>query len=1017
MTEDEPGSGDGPTDGRTARAPAGAGGPDADGKHRGRGDAAAAAAAATGRDGRLLPDGGRPGPDRRTLLTLVGAGLTGAALARGDDVLDAANAVTGAFGGRTPPEGETGHADGAALALVPPKRATHRAVRSGAWDDPGTWDGGVPDDGARVHVPGDAAVTVRSRDPARLDWVRVDGLLEFDPRVDTGLRVEDLVTTPGSVLRIGHEDTPVGPETTAEVTFLDSGPLDRDRDPELVGRGLVAMGSVDVHGAETTTWAELAAHPERGDRTLELPEPPTNWSRGDRLVVPGMAPPTDTGDDAPDDAWNEDEAVGVERVEGTTVHLDRALTNNHVPPADDLPSYVVKLNRPVRFRSESTETTRRGHVMLMAPATTVRYAEFRDCGRTDKSFAFTNPMHGDPPEDPPHPNPRARYAFHYHRTGIEAEPHEATGLSVRGSPGWGVVNHHAHAVVTESVTHDVFGAGFVSEAGNERGAFRRNFALRSEGSGDFLDSRAFKEDGKPGKVDDFGHGGHGFWLQGPAVAVEGNVAAGHRYHAFVFWNRPLIDRELGPGEGIDDRRGTVANFPVAHVEGQPELLESDHVDEGQVSSAYVSLRSVTDNVAFASAGGLDVSRHQFGFAHTRTRAWSVVDGFTAFDIGTFTTHWGKTVDPDRGNARGANAGVTVRYSNNLRLRNLRLVSGRGPDGVGFNRNTPYPFHVAIEDSDVEGFDDGVRAMVRGVTRVTGTRLANRRNLVVADEHGHPTRRVQVRDCTFERGAGGNCVLALDELENLDPGGLFGDGGPIKLDDRVAFFAEQAPGHVPVPDRKALETLGGKSELAEWTGGSADDVVGLTNRQLADRYDLAVKGRVAPSWAGSDDRVTGLLESGTHASEHEAWLEAEDGGIERPWEVEEDASASGGAYITTSGVDSKDEPPSEGHATYRFRVASGEYHVRGRVQAPDGNADSFWVRVDGGEWHRWDGMRTRGGWEWESVPGEEGPRTFALPGGEHTLTVAFREDDTKLDRLVVTDDTTEPMLAGERARQS
>jgi hypothetical protein len=961
------------------------------------------------------------GPNRRTLLSLVGAAGVGATLARGGEFAGTLSGLTGSGPSERPPGGNVNED---ALALVPDDEATHRAVNSGRWDRAATWDGGVPEDGARVVVESGVRVRLRHRDAARLDWLRLDGTLSFDPKVDTHLAVATLVTTPGSLLEIGRVGSPVRPDRAAGLTVLDSGPIDPDSDPKRLGRGILAMGAVEMVGAETTSWSPLASHPEAGDRTLTLPDAPTNWGPGDRVVVPGTNPEAD-----------EDEEAAIRRVEGTTVHLDRALDSDHLPAAPDLDTYVVHLDRNVRITSESADTKRRGHLMFMTPANTLRYVGMYDLGRTDKTRPFTDPIHGTPPEDATeNPNMKARYACHFHVTGIEAPAHEVTGCAVWGSPGWGYVNHHSNAHIRDSVSYRVTGAGFVAEAGNERGSFVRNFALRSTGSGEFLDSREFSTgEEEPGQIDDFGHGGHGFWFQGPTVRVEENVAAGHRYYAFVFWNRPLVDWELRPGEEIDDRRGTVANYPLSLVEGREPLKESDHVTNGQVSSAYLNLASFRDNTAFASAGGLDISRHQFGWDHTRVGEWSVIEGFTAHDIGPFITHWGKTVDPDQANRRGGNAGITVRYSHNLRVVGARLVSGQGRDGVGFNRNVPYPFHVSVEDSDIEGFERGLHAMVRGITNVERVRLRNRRNLVVEEEHHHPARRVRLRDVTFERGevesAPGldteddgtyrpveraNLALELDDLDDLGPRELFSADATLLLDGRAVYYEEQAPDYVPVPDRAALDALGHHGQLRELLGEDSDPgtVIGLSNRELDERYGFAVKGRPVPEDAVRDDRVTGWLQSEAAAA-RTVWLEAEAGDIESPWVRRESDSASGGAYLTTNGVESTDEPPDEGHVTYRFSVPEGRYYIRGRVRAPDGGADSFWVRVDDGAWHRWDRMRTRRGWEWESVPDHEsgGDRVFTL-GGEHVLTVAFREDGTGLDRLVVTEHESKPVLFGE-----
>ncbi|WP_435333374.1 G8 domain-containing protein [Haloarchaeobius sp. TZWWS8] len=975
------------------------------------------------------------GPSRRAVLSLLGAGAVGAGFGKFGvagltDVVSGGVTVPPPGPGASPP----GHHDhSAVMNLVPESEVTHRAKRDGPWHEASTWDGEVPDDFARVQIPADVTVTLEGGTTARLKTLRIDGALAFHPKRDSHLRVETLVTMTESVLQVGREGSPIRADHEARITFADLGPIDEDWDPERVSTGLIGMGEVRVEGASKTTWTELASHPKRGDRTLSLPEPPTNWDEGDRLVVPGMTPLVD-----------EDDEVYVTRVDGTTVELDRTLKHDHVPPKTDLPSYVVNMDRNVRLESESEEIPRRGHTMFMSQSVSVGYAALSGLGRTDKSYAFTNPLHGEPPKEVP-PNPRARYALHFHKTGIDADqPHRVEGVAVDGSPGWGVVNHHSFAHVTNSVSYDVFGAGFVAEAGNERGSFVGNFALRSEGSGDLPDSRDFdssRDRHREGDVDDFGHGGHGFWFQGPALTVEDNVAAGHRHHGFVFWNRPLIDRELRPGEEIDHIRGTVANFPLEFVDESrlPFLVESDHVHEGKISSAYLPLRSFRNNTTFASGGGLDVSRHQFGWDHERFADYGVVEEFTAFNVGPLVRSWGHVADPDHGNAEGGNNGISIRYSHNLRVKNARLVWGRGEEvtreavdddqaaehperleSVGINRNTPYPFHVVFEDCDVEGFTTGARPLPRGVTIYRNCRFANERNVSVEDGHPHPSRRIKLDGCTFERGKKGHLSLQLDEPDDRSGDEVFDPEGGVELDGRPVYYDAQRPSHVPIPDEATLDRLG-RSDLRELVPDTDPaNLVGLTNRRLYDRYGVAVKGRPVPADATRDERVAGgFLGADGAAAGTEAWFEAEATDIREPFTVDSAPSASGGKYVVARGVDGHHEPPSEGHLVYEFEAPAGEYDVWARAHGPTGEDDSIWLRVDGGQWIPWGGIGERRGWAWERAPEPDTDdwhdhRTFSLSGGTHTLTVGFREDDTRLDRLFVTGDGRTPIGYGDGA---
>lgn len=948
-----------------------------------------------------LPPGSPGGysPDRRALLTALAAGTAGAALADPGTASDLLHGIAG------PGPGETTPVD-----LVPEGRVTHRAVASGEWSDPETWeDGSVPDDDARVQVAEAVTVTVASELAARLDTVRVDGTLAFDPTVDTRIPVDTLVTTLGSTLRLGTETEPVRPDATARVVFVDRGPIDGTRDPDRIGRGLIVMGAFEVHGAETTPWTALEAAPRAGDQALSLPDPPTNWSPGDELVIPGIDP-----------LENRDERVRIASVDGSTVRLDRPLEHDHVPPAADLPAYAVHLTRNVRFVSESGEIPRRGHVMIHSALTRVRYAGCYELGRTDKSYPFTNPQHGEPPADVP-PNPRARYALHFHVTGIGADPpHRVEGCVVDGSPGWGVVNHHSHVDVVDSVTHEVFGAGFVAEAGDERGSFRRNFALRSAGSGELPDSRAFAHGDGPGHVDDFGHGGHGFWLQGPLVAVEDNVAAGHRHHAFAFWNRPLIDRPLEDGEEIRDKRGTVPNLPLLYVDGQEPLKASKHVEDGAVPSGYVRIRSFRDNTAFASGGGLDVSRHMFRWPHARYDEYGTIDGFTAYAIGPLEREDGRIVDTDGGNAQGGNVAISVRYSLNVRIRNARLL-GRGP-GVAINRNTPYAENLLVEDSYVADWEVGVRPTERGETVVRNNELSNGINVQITPEG---ERGVLVTGNEFDERRTAQVELESLDLDRLGPRELFADDWRrgVEIDGRTAYYPEQAPDHVPVPNGRALRTLADRDHererLSELLGGDPTDVVGRTNRELLDRYGIAVGGTLLPENAERNWRVSGgrLEPAPGERPAEEAWLEAQDAALGELFTVGSDPNASGGAYAVVEGAKSDDEPPDRGGVgTFEFDVVPGTYRVFGRVHTPRGHRgsqDTLWIRVDGGRWRVWEHLRASRGWTWRRLgaPERDGPVTFDLDGGTHTLEVGYRGAGVRLDRLLVASDATTPVGPG------
>ena len=143
------------------------------------------------------------------------------------------------------------------------------AVAGGAWSSVNTWRGGqIPETGSRVLIPEGIAVEIDDQFTASLDWVRINGELLFAPTVHTELRVDTLVSAPGSRLQIGTPDQPVSAGVRAQIVFTDGGPLSIAEDPMLMGRGAILHGSTVVHGHAKTSALTAADQLRRGDQQL-----------------------------------------------------------------------------------------------------------------------------------------------------------------------------------------------------------------------------------------------------------------------------------------------------------------------------------------------------------------------------------------------------------------------------------------------------------------------------------------------------------------------------------------------------------------------------------------------------------------------------------------------------------------------------------------------------------------------------------------------------------------------------
>lgn len=129
-------------------------------------------------------------------------------------------------------------------------------------------------------------------------------------------------------------------------------------------------------------------------------------------------------------------------------------------------------------------------------------------------------------------------------------------------------------------------------------------------------------------------------------------------------------------------------------------------------------------------------------------------------------------------------------------------------------------------------------------------------------------------------------------------------------------------------------------------------------------------------------------------------------ISGAWEVEVDddgnefllaANGTGSHYSTI---------PSGNELTYDFSVGqAGTYEMHALVSALNGGDNSFWVAIDDGEWVQWHLTVTNGQWQWQTVTNgfDQTAVTFDLSEGNHTLRIKVREDGTKLDKIVITND--------------
>ena len=117
---------------------------------------------------------------------------------------------------------------------------------------------------------------------------------------------------------------------------------------------------------------------------------------------------------------------------------------------------------------------------------------------------------------------------------------------------------------------------------------------------------------------------------------------------------------------------------------------------------------------------------------------------------------------------------------------------------------------------------------------------------------------------------------------------------------------------------------------------------------------------------------------------------------------DDVNASNGQYIyVPNGTGSAWKKM----ATYTVTITeASEYILWGRAIAPSVDDDSFFIQIDEEEENLWD-IKRGSDWQWDKVShrGGDDPVTFTLSAGTHTIKVKVREDGTKIDKLLLTND--------------
>ncbi|WP_420459365.1 T9SS type A sorting domain-containing protein [Neolewinella sp.] len=152
--------------------------------------------------------------------------------------------------------------------------------------------------------------------------------------------------------------------------------------------------------------------------------------------------------------------------------------------------------------------------------------------------------------------------------------------------------------------------------------------------------------------------------------------------------------------------------------------------------------------------------------------------------------------------------------------------------------------------------------------------------------------------------------------------------------------------------------------------------------------------------GSTAQASSVAPPGQNSTAY--WLEAECATAGNRWTKVLSDEAAGGAYVETQFVSLASPPAATPENLIRFTVTDPPldrpYRLLARVDAPSRFNDSYWLRINGGAWQELrSGFRIGEGFKWVELVVTE------LRSGTNTIDFTYRENSTRLDKILLTDD--------------
>jgi hypothetical protein len=321
---------------------------------------------------------------------------------------------------------------------------------TGAWSNPATWGGRLPDANSAVTIPAGTTITLDTS--INVKSLEIAGVLEVAAKELT-VNANWVMVSSGGSFRAGSANQPFAGKLKVNLTGIAS-------DANVMGMGTKFLGTMggdlQLYGTPKRAWTKLAATANRAQSQLALLEAPDGWQVGDEIVVA----PTDYDP-------LEVETRTITAIAGNTITLNAPLNNMHWGTLQtingiqiDQRAEVANLSRNITV-SGATDSLGDfgGHMMFMTGSVVrldnVEVTRMGQLGRV------------------------GRYPVHFHVLGDGGSRSTMTNSVIHRTFQRGLVIHQTNNLtIKNNVIFDTVGMQYFLEDGVETGnRFERNLGV------------------------------------------------------------------------------------------------------------------------------------------------------------------------------------------------------------------------------------------------------------------------------------------------------------------------------------------------------------------------------------------------------------------------------------------------------------------------------------------------------------------------------------------------------------